>query len=103
MIITQVQYTVQAGYSAQNQERIRRVMDELRTLGRTDIRYSVFLQEDGKTFIHLNICANEEAHQVFTSLETFQAFQRALSESQPEVPPVSATNLTLVDSITALL
>jgi hypothetical protein len=103
MIITQVQYTVQAGYAAQNQERIRRVMDELRSLGRTDIRYSVFLQEDGKTFIHWSICANEEAKQVFLSLEPFQEFQRALTESRLEVPPVSTTNLTVVDSSIALL
>ena len=40
MIITTNRYVVQAAYAAQNQEHIRRVMEELRALHRTDLKYS---------------------------------------------------------------
>ncbi len=64
MIITTNRYVVQAAYAAQNQEHIRRVMEELRALHRTDLKYSAFVEDDGKTFIHLRFCANEEASKV---------------------------------------
>ncbi len=103
MIITTNRYVVQAAYAAQNQEHIRRVMEELRALHRTDLTYSVFVQDDGKTFVHLRFCANEEASKVFDRLPTFQAFAAALLASHPEVPPTSAIHLTLVDSTSDLL
>jgi len=103
MIITHIRYTVKAEYAAQNKQHISRVMEELRALGRTDIRYSVFVEDDGKTFIHLRFCANEEASKVFDRLPTFQAFQAALLASHPEVPPTTAIHLTLVGSTSDLL
>ena len=102
IIIRQNRYTVQARYAAQNQEQISRVMDELRALRRTDIRYSVFVEDDGKTFIHLLFCANEEAEQVFFKLASQQAFQAGLAASQLEVPP-TMTTLRLVGSTSDLL
>ncbi len=104
MIITTNRYVVQAAYAEENQEHIRRVMEELRSLHRTtDLKYSVFVEDDGKTFIHLRFCANEEASKVFDTLPTFQAFAAALLASHPEVPPTTATHLTLVDSTSDLL
>jgi len=103
MIITTNRYVVQAGYSAQNQEHIRLVMEELRALHRTDLKYSVFMEDDGKTFIHLRYCANEEASKVFDQLATFQVFQKALLASQPEVLPTRAIHLNLVGSTSDLL
>jgi quinol monooxygenase YgiN len=102
MIIRKARYSVKAEYAAQNQEHIRRFMEELRALGRTDLTYSVFMEDDGKTFLHLRVCANEEALRVFDQLPTFQTFQAALAESHPEVPPV-VTTLTLVGSTSDLL
>jgi hypothetical protein len=98
MIIRQNRYTVQAAYAAQNQKQISRVVDELRALRRTDIRYSVFVEDDGKTFLHLLFCANEEAEQVFFMLESQQAFQAALAESHLEMPPTMST-LTAISPI----
>src|SRR5258707_9051899 len=45
MIIRIAQYTVKAEYAAQNQEHIRRFMEELRALHRTDLKYSVFVED----------------------------------------------------------
>ncbi len=97
MIITHIRYTVKAEYAAQNKQHISRVMEELRALGRTDIRYSVFVEDDGKTFNHWALFANEEARKVFGALESFKAFQAALPEDSREAPP-TVTSLTLVDS-----
>jgi hypothetical protein len=52
MSITHIRYTVKAEYVAENKANISRVMAELRALGRTDIKYSVFVEDDGKTFNH---------------------------------------------------
>lgn len=97
MIITHIRYTVKAEYVAQNKANIGPVMEELRASGRTDIRYSVFEEDDGKTFNHWALFANEEARKVFGALESFKAFQAALPEDSREVQP-TATNLTLVGS-----
>jgi hypothetical protein len=102
MIIRQNRYTVQAAYAAQNQKQISQVVEELRAMRRSDIRYSVFVEDDGKTFLHLLFCANNEAEQVFFLLASQQAFQAALAESHLEVPP-TMTTLRLVGASSALL
>jgi len=94
---TKVEYTVKAEYAAQNKANISQVTEELRALHRTDIKYSVFVKDDGKTFNHFLLFANEEAGKVFSSLPTFKTFQAELHGSQPEVPPV-VTDLTVVGS-----
>ena len=91
MIIRQNRYTVQAAYAAQNQKLISRVVEELRGLRRTDLRYSVYVEDDGKTFLHLLFCANDEAEQVFFRLPSQQAFQAGLAASHLEVPPTMTT------------
>ena len=102
MIIPPVRSTVKAEDAAQNQEYIRRVMEELRARPQPDLMESVFVEGDGKTFIHLRLCANEEARKIFDTLESFQEFQRALAASHPEVPPTTATRLSLVGSTSDL-
>lgn len=98
MIITSNRYTVRAEYAAENMERIREVMAELRAMQRTDITYRVFLQDNGKTFIHWRMCADDEASKVFDHLASFQRFQEALMASEPEEIPGKAVRLTLVDA-----
>ena len=96
MIISSNRYTVRPEYAEENAARIHEVMAELRAMGRADITYRVFLQDDGKTFVHWRICANEEAGKVFDLLASFQRFTEALMASQPEMPPGKASHFTLV-------
>jgi quinol monooxygenase YgiN len=103
MIISTNRYVVHPAYAEENKKHIRRVMEDLRSLQRTDLKYSVFVEDDGKTFIHLRFCANEEASKVFDQLPAFQEFAAALRASNPEVPPANATQLTLVASVSDLL
>lgn len=98
MNIAHVRYTVKAEHVGENKANISRVMAELRTSGRADIKYSVFVEDDGKTFNHWALFASEEAQKVFVNLESFIAFQQAArQEGYRETPPI-ATNLTLVGS-----
>jgi hypothetical protein len=92
-----IRYTVKAEYASQNKANISRVMDELRALKRTDIWYSTFVEDDGKSFIHIVHFANEEAKKTLELLESFKLFQFELKSSGPEVPPL-LTHLTLVGS-----
>src|SRR5215471_21240929 len=101
MIIRQNRYTVKAEYAAQNQELISRVVEELRALGRLDISYSVFVEDNGKTFLHVLVCANDEAEQVFFRLPSQQVFQGGLTTSHLELPP-TMTTLSLVGAISDL-
>ncbi|HEX6556973.1 MAG TPA: hypothetical protein VF026_29695 [Ktedonobacteraceae bacterium] len=102
VIIRQNRYTVKAEDAAQNQERISRVVEDLRAFRRTDIGYSVFVEDDGKTFLHVLLCANEEAEQAFFRLESQQAFQAGLATSHFEAPP-TMTTLHLVGATSDLL
>jgi hypothetical protein len=93
-----VRYTVKVEHVAENKANISRVMAEIRTLGQADIKYSVFVEDDGRTFSHWALFASEEAQQIFVNLESFKAFQQvSRQEGYREAPP-TATHLTLVDS-----
>ena len=97
MNAVKVQYTVKAEYAETNMAYIRRVMADLREINNPDIQYSAFLMEDGKTFVHFVMRANDEAQKTVSELPSFQMFQRMLKESGPEAPP-QAEDLSLVGS-----
>src|SRR5260370_20793183 len=103
MIITNIPYMVRAEYAAETRGYIRRILEDLRALGRTEIGSSIFVKEDGKTFLHFLFCENEEAEQTFFQLESLQAWRAALIESSPEVPLTAPARLSVVGSTTKLL
>jgi quinol monooxygenase YgiN len=92
-----VQYTVKAEYAETNKGNIRQVMADLQELANPGIKYSSFILEDGKTFIHFGMYADQEALEVVNSLPSFQSFREQLKASQPETPP-RGDDLTLIDS-----
>ena len=92
-----VQYTVKTEYAETNKNNIARVMADLRELANQGIKYSTFVLDDGKTFVHFGMYADQEALDVVSSLPSFQAFREQLKASGPEAPP-KGDDLTLVDS-----
>jgi hypothetical protein len=100
MKVTRVQYTVRDGFADENRKNIAAVMTELRALGRTDVRYAVYLQADGRTFMHVVHQSTPEAEQFPTSLAAFKHFQAQLKPNL-EVPP-KVEQLALVDSATPI-
>jgi hypothetical protein len=96
MKVVKVQYTVKSEYAGRNSENITRVMADAKQHS-DKIKYSTFLMDDKKSFVHFAILKDEEANQLLNSLESFKTFQAELKASIPEVPP-KLENLTLVAS-----
>ncbi|MFC1922154.1 hypothetical protein ACFLY4_02605 [Chloroflexota bacterium] len=92
-----VQYTVKTEYVETNKNNIARVMADLRELANPGIKYSTFVLDDGKTFVHFGMYADQEALDVVNNLPSFQSFREQLKSSGPEAPP-KGEDLTLVDS-----
>lgn len=92
-----VQYTVKEDYASTNKANISQVMADLRELGNPGIKYSTFVLEDGKTFLHFGMYHDQEALDVVNNLPSFQSFREQLKASGPESPP-KGIDLTLVDS-----
>ena len=97
MRAVKVQYTVKSEYAETNAANIRKVMADLQQLKNDAIKYSTFILEDKKTFIHFAMVKNEFANAVLNELESFKIFQNELKASMPEVPPKLET-LSLVGS-----
>ena len=97
MKAVKVQYTVKEAYVETNKKNIERVMAELRQLNNPNIKYSSFLQNDGRTFVHFAMYGNEEAASIVPELESFKKFRQELQDSKPDVPP-QAEDLSLVAS-----
>ena len=100
MKVTRVQYTVRSEFVEENRQNIEAVMRELRTLGDNDVRYAVYLHDDGKTFMHLVHQNSAQAERLPTSLESFKHFQARLKQNL-EVPPKVET-FAMVQSSTPI-
>ena len=95
MKVVKVQYTVKPSYAETNRRNIQKVMDDLRALNNPRIRYSAFMLDDGKTFVHFAMYPDEDIAAIVNNLSSFQSFRQQLKGSQPEAPP-KAEDMTLV-------
>ena len=91
-----VQYTIKEEFAEQNKANIRAVMEELRGIGSTDTKYSSYVHEDGKTFMHVVQYKDGANESLPANLESFKHFQKELKENI-EVPP-KADTFGLVDA-----
>lgn len=83
MNAVKVQYTVKEAYVETNKRNIQRVIAELRELNNPSIKYSSFLLDDGKTFVHFGIYADEEAKFVVGDLDSFASILKIISPVHP--------------------
>lgn len=97
MNAVKVQYTVKKEYVETNKANIQRVMTDLKDINNPNIKYSAFLLDDGKSFVHFIMRLDDQAQKTLSELPSFQEFQRQLRESDPEAAP-KAENLHLVGS-----
>ena len=88
MKVTRVQYTVRAEFADENRKNIEAVMRELRAQGNTDVQYAVYIQPDGRTFMHLAHQNTADAERFPTSLDSFKHFRTRL-QANLESPPKS--------------
>lgn len=97
MKIIRIQYTVSPEFAEANKKNIIKVMEELKSINNPGIRYSSYVLDDEKTFMHFVVFQDEEASKVIGNLESFKHFQAELKASNPEIPP-KFENLALVGS-----
>lgn len=95
MKVVRVTYTVQAGFSGQNQANIRAVMDDLQQANHPGINYYTCMEADGKTFSHNAFFQSDEDEQLLFALPSFKNFREQLKQSEPEINPKQEL-LTLV-------
>ena len=87
MILVKVTYTVKPEFIQRNQENINLFMADFKKLNSDEFRYTVFLGDDGKTFIHLSTYQNEEIQKRLLDVPLFKSFQKQRDESGLEVEP----------------
>ena len=88
MQAVKVRYRVRPDYIETNKANIAAVMNELKAMADSGVRYAVFIEEDGRTFNHFAAFRDEEAAEVIPSLETFKHFREQF-QSGAETPPES--------------
>ena len=76
-----VTYTVKSEFAPKNQENINSFMKDFRKLASADFRYAVYLCDDGKSFMHLSMYANDEIQKQVLDIDSFKSFQRQRDES----------------------
>ena len=87
MKAVKVQYTVQPEYVETNKKNIKAVKDHLENNPINGMWYKAFLLEDGKSFMHINICDSQETMDKLNNVEEFKSFRMQLKESEPVSPP----------------
>ena len=55
MKAVKVQYTVRENYVETNKKNIKAVVSELRNMGDKGVKYSVFTEDNGQSFVHFAI------------------------------------------------
>jgi hypothetical protein len=76
-----VTYTVKAELVPKNLENIKLFLKDFQKMKGVDFRYTVYLCDDGKTFLHLSSYANEEVQKRVLAVESFKSFQEQRDES----------------------
>jgi hypothetical protein len=86
MITVKVTYTVKDTFVEKNKENINTFIKDFKTLG-DDFRYTVLIQKDGKTFVHLSQYKNEAIQKQLLEVPSFKTFQQHRDESGLESEP----------------
>ena len=86
-----VRYTVTEAFAETNAANIQKVMSDMKELADDGIRYQAFRLEDGVSFVHFGMYADQAAVERATSLPSFKEFQTALKASGLVSPPKAET------------
>ena len=96
MNVVKVEYTVREDFVETNKANISAVMNELKSLGATGVKYFVSTKEDGRSFVHIAISRDEESGNIITNLEAFKKFREQLKTGVESGP--KSENLKVVNS-----
>jgi hypothetical protein len=86
-----VRYRVKPEHAARNEELVRAVYDELARTKPDGLRYQTLLLEDGVTFVHLAVHAEDD--NPLSRVEAFKRFTQDIGARCDEVPVVSTARV----------
>ncbi len=89
MRIVMVRYTVKPGREAENEALVRTVYEELATSPPDGFRYATFVEDDGRSFVHL-AAIDDEQENPLNRVRAFAEFQHEIGE-RCEIPPAVST------------
>ncbi|MBL8015949.1 MAG: hypothetical protein JNK43_01660 [Ignavibacteria bacterium] len=97
MKAVKVQYKTTQEFAEANKANISKVMAELREINIAGIKYSVFISDDGLSFMHFAMFRNDDDQKKLNELGSFKQFAAELKASGPVEPPKPET-VNLVNS-----
>ena len=74
-------YTVRPEFAEQNKNNIQIFLKDFALLNQDVFSYSVFVKDDGVTFVHQSVYKNEEIQNEILSLPSFKEFQKQRDEN----------------------
>ncbi len=81
MITVKVSYTVKPEFVETNKKNISLFLEDFKKMNTDDFKYTVYLKEDGVTFVHFSSYINEEIQNEILNISSFKAFQQKRDES----------------------
>lgn len=81
MIYVTVTYRVKPDFAAKNKANIHKFLIDFKMLDISEFVYSVFLKEDGVTFVHTSSYSDEKVQNKVLNVPSFLEFQRQRDES----------------------
>lgn len=81
MISVSVSYTVKSEFVAENKNNIHKFLKDFQQLDRRRFTYSVYLKDDGVTFVHQSNYTDAEIQEQVLNVPSFLEFQKKRDES----------------------
>lgn len=81
MISVIVSYQVKPEFVEQNKANIQTFLADFKLLDASKFKYSVFLKEDGVSFVHYSQYADEAMQNQLLNIPSFKAFQQIRDDS----------------------
>lgn len=76
MISVTVSYTVQPQFVEENKKNIEKFLDDFKELDGSKFTYSIFLKDDGVTFVHSSHYSDADIQQQVLNVPSFLEFQK---------------------------
>ena len=87
MKAVQVRYTVKPEFVEQNKKNITAVMEALKANPIEGMLYSSYTDDEGNTFVHINMAKDGDTLSRINELAEFLHFRKELKASEPIAPP----------------
>ncbi|WP_300565973.1 hypothetical protein [Flavobacterium sp.] len=81
MITVKVSYTVNPEFVETNKKNISLFLEDFKKMNADAFKYTVYLKEDGVTFVHFSSYINEEIQNEILNVPSFKFFQKMRDES----------------------